>query len=90
MLRSRLWYQPRRTRARDAVLGTPLEPPFPEGMSAAVFGLGCFWDAEREFWQLDGVYITAVGYAGGFTPNPTYREVCIGRTRRGRARRLRP
>jgi peptide-methionine (S)-S-oxide reductase len=65
---------------KHAVLGTPLEPPFPEGMSTVVFGLGCFWGAERIFWQLDGVYTTAVGYAGGFTPNPTYREVCGGRT----------
>jgi peptide-methionine (S)-S-oxide reductase len=66
--------------AKHAVLGTPLEPPFPEGMSTAVFGLGCFWGAERKFWQIDGVYTTAVGYAGGFTPNPTYEEVCSGRT----------
>ena len=65
---------------KHAVLGTPLEPPFPEGTSAAVFGLGCFWGAERKFWQIDGVYTTAVGYAGGFTPNPTYKEVCSGRT----------
>ena len=65
---------------RHAVLGTPLEPPFPEGLSTAVFGLGCFWGAERKFWQIDGVYTTAVGYAGGFTPNPTYGEVCSGRT----------
>jgi hypothetical protein len=65
---------------RHAVLGTPLEPPFPEGLSAAIFGLGCFWGAERKFWQVDGVYTTAVGYAGGFTPNPTYEEVCSGRT----------
>jgi peptide-methionine (S)-S-oxide reductase len=65
---------------KHAVLGTSLEPPFPEGTSTAVFGLGCFWGAERVFWQLDGVYTTAVGYAGGFTPNPTYREVCSGRT----------
>jgi peptide-methionine (S)-S-oxide reductase len=65
---------------KHAVLGTPLESPFPEGTSAAVFGLGCFWGAERKFWQIDGVYTTAVGYAGGFTPNPTYREVCSGRT----------
>ena len=65
---------------KHAVLGTPLEPPFPEGMRTAVFGLGCFWGAERVFWQLDGIYTTAVGYAGGFTPNPTYREVCGGRT----------
>jgi peptide-methionine (S)-S-oxide reductase len=65
---------------RHAVLGTPLEPPFPEGSSTAVFGLGCFWGAERKFWQIDGVYTTSVGYAGGFTPNPTYEEVCSGRT----------
>ena len=65
---------------RHAVLDTPLKPPFPEGLSNAVFGLGCFWGAERKFWQIDGVYTTAVGYAGGFTPNPTYEEVCGGRT----------
>src|ERR671927_94774 len=65
---------------KHAVLGTPLRAPFPEGLSTAVFGLGCFWGAERKFWQLDGVYTTAVGYAGGFTPNPTYEEVCGGRT----------
>ena len=63
-----------------AVLGTPLQPPFPEGMETAVFGLGCFWGAERLFWGLEGVYTTAVGYAGGFTPHPTYEEVCSGRT----------
>lgn len=63
-----------------AVLGTPLKPPFPEGIETAVFGLGCFWGAERLFWQLDGVHSTAVGYAGGFTPNPTYEETCTGRT----------
>jgi peptide-methionine (S)-S-oxide reductase len=65
---------------RHAVLGTSVKPPFPESMSTAVFGLGCFWGAERKFWQIDGVYTTAVGYAGGFTPNPTYEEVCSGRT----------
>ena len=65
---------------RHAVLGTPLKPPFPEGLSSAVLGLGCFWGAERRFWQVDGVYTTAVGYAGGFTQNPTYEEVCGGRT----------
>src|ERR671917_341369 len=65
---------------KHAVLGTLLEPPFPEGTSDAVFGLGCFWGAERIFWQIDGVYTTAVGYAGGFTPNPTYEEVCSGQT----------
>ena len=62
------------------VNGHPLEPPYPEGMEKAVFGLGCFWGAERCFWQLDGVYTTAVGYGGGLTPNPTYEEVCTGRT----------
>jgi peptide-methionine (S)-S-oxide reductase len=65
---------------RHAVLGTPMTPPFPEGLQQAVFGLGCFWGAERIFWQAPGVYTTAVGYAGGFTPNPTYEEVCSGRT----------
>jgi peptide-methionine (S)-S-oxide reductase len=58
----------------------PIKPPFPEGMQTAVFGMGCFWGAERVFWQAPGVYSTAVGYAGGFTPNPTYEEVCSGRT----------
>lgn len=62
------------------VLGTPLTPPWPEGLQTAVFGLGCFWGAEKLFWQQAGVYTTAVGYAGGFTPNPTYEEVCSGRT----------
>ncbi len=62
------------------VLGTPLKPPFPAGLETAVFGLGCFWGAERVFWQAPGVYTTAVGYAGGSTPNPTYEEVCSGRT----------
>jgi len=62
------------------VLGTPIEPPFPAGLARAVVGMGCFWGAERTFWQLDGVYTTAVGYAGGATPNPTYEEVCSGRT----------
>jgi peptide-methionine (S)-S-oxide reductase len=66
--------------ATHAVLGTPLQPPFPEGFEVAVFGLGCFWGAERIFWQTDGVYSTAVGYAGGSTPNPTYEETCTGRT----------
>ncbi|NKV70293.1 peptide-methionine (S)-S-oxide reductase MsrA [Rhodococcus hoagii] len=74
---------------RDAVMpvpdahyvnGHPLRPPFPDGMQTAVVGMGCFWGAEKEFWELDGVYSTAVGYAGGFTPNPTYEEVCSGRT----------
>ena len=62
------------------VNGQPLVPPFPEGLQRAVFGMGCFWGAERKFWEADGVYTTAVGYAGGFTPNPTYEEVCSGRT----------
>ena len=66
--------------ARHAVLDTPLEPPFPAGLARAVFGMGCFWGAERKFWQLPGVYTTAVGYAGGLTPNPTYEEVCSGLT----------
>jgi peptide-methionine (S)-S-oxide reductase len=65
---------------RHDVLGTPLRPPFPEGLEQAVFALGCFWGAERLFWELDGVYTTAVGYAGGHTPNPTYEEVCSTRT----------
>jgi peptide-methionine (S)-S-oxide reductase len=65
---------------RHAVLGTPLKPPFPGGYEQAILGLGCFWGAERVFWQAPGVYTTAVGYAGGFTPNPTYREVCSGKT----------
>ena len=63
-----------------AVLGTPIMPPFPEGLADIQLGLGCFWGAERLFWQLDGVYSTAVGYAGGLTPHPTYEEVCSGRT----------
>ncbi|MEL7008429.1 MAG: peptide-methionine (S)-S-oxide reductase MsrA [Cyanobacteria bacterium J06588_4] len=62
------------------VNGNPLKPPFPAGMEQAVFGLGCFWGAERKFWQQDGVYTTAVGYAAGHTPNPTYKEVCSGMT----------
>ncbi len=62
------------------VNGNPLVPPFPDGFQQAVFGMGCFWGAERLFWQTPGVYTTAVGYAGGFTPNPTYEEVCSGMT----------
>ncbi|CCH95866.1 peptide-methionine (S)-S-oxide reductase MsrA [Microcystis aeruginosa] len=62
------------------VNGHPLQPPFPTGMETAIFGLGCFWGAERKFWQLEGVYTTAVGYAAGITPNPTYQEVCTGMT----------
>jgi peptide-methionine (S)-S-oxide reductase len=65
---------------RHEVLQTPLKPPFPAGVETAVFGMGCFWGAERIYWQAPGVYTTAVGYAGGFTPNPTYEEVCSGRT----------
>jgi peptide-methionine (S)-S-oxide reductase len=65
---------------RHAVLGTPLQPPFPDGIERAYFALGCFWGAERLFWALDGVYTTAVGYMNGVTPNPTYEEVCSGRT----------
>jgi len=65
---------------RHYVLGTPLEPPFPDGFESAVFGMGCFWGAERKFWEADGVYTTAVGYAGGYTQNPSYEEVCSGST----------
>lgn len=66
--------------AKHHVNGNPLQPPFPEGMEQTVFGLGCFWGAERKFWQLAGVYTTAAGYAAGHTPNPTYKEVCSGMT----------
>ncbi len=66
--------------APHLVLGTPMTPPFPEGSELAIFGMGCFWGAERAFWKLSGVRTTAVGYAGGFTQNPSYREVCSGRT----------
>lgn len=65
---------------RHYVNGNSLKPPYPDGMETAVFGMGCFWGAERRFWQQEGVYSTAVGYAGGYTPNPTYREVCSGMT----------
>ncbi len=68
------------TPGRHFVLGTPISPPYPEGLLQAQFALGCFWGAERAFWELEGVYTTAVGYAGGLTPNPTYEEVCSGRT----------
>lgn len=66
--------------AQHYVNGHPLQPPFPPHMQLALFGMGCFWGAERKFWQRNGVFSTAVGYAGGFTPNPTYREVCSGMT----------
>ena len=66
--------------APHLVLGTPIVPPFPDGFERAVVGMGCFWGAERLFWQAPGVYTTAVGYSGGFTPNPTYEETCSGRT----------
>jgi peptide-methionine (S)-S-oxide reductase len=66
--------------SRHAVLGTPMRPPFPEGFEQVIVGMGCFWGAEKAFWQAPGVYTTAVGYAGGFTQNPSYEEVCSGRT----------
>ncbi len=65
---------------RHYVNGNPMRPPYPDGMQRALFGLGCFWGAERRFWETPGVYVTAVGYAGGYTRNPTYQEVCTGRT----------
>jgi peptide-methionine (S)-S-oxide reductase len=72
--------QPMTVAERHVVLDTPMRPPFPEHVDWAVFGMGCFWGAERIFWQAPGVYTTAAGYAGGLTPNPTYEEVCSGRT----------
>ncbi|ACK52201.1 peptide methionine sulfoxide reductase [Methylocella silvestris BL2] len=73
--------EPTKTAERHFVNGRPISPPFPEGVETALFGFGCFWGAERKFWQLDeGIYTTAVGYAGGVTPNPTYEEVCSGLT----------
>jgi len=72
--------QPMPVPDRHYVNGNPLKPPYPEGMEMAMFGLGCFWGAERKFWQQEGVFTTAVGYAGGYTPNPTYQEVCTGMT----------
>jgi peptide-methionine (S)-S-oxide reductase len=72
--------QPMPVPARHEVLGAPLRPPYPEGSSVAEFALGCFWGEEKTFWQIPGVITTAVGYEGGFTPNPTYEEVCSGRT----------
>jgi peptide-methionine (S)-S-oxide reductase len=65
---------------KHIVSGNPLKPPFPDGLQQAMFGMGCFWGAERGFWKLDGVYSTAVGYAAGFTPNPDYQQVCSGQT----------
>ncbi len=65
---------------RHYVNGHPIKPPYPETMQLALFGLGCFWGAERKFWEMEGVYTTAVGYAGGYTPNPLYKEVCTGWT----------
>src|ERR1041384_6129600 len=72
--------EPMRVPDKHTVLGTPLKAPFPPGSERAVFGMGCFWGAEKKFWQTDGVISTSVGYAGGFTKNPTYREVCSGDT----------
>src|SRR6185369_6051411 len=66
--------------AKHFVNGAPLQPPFPVGMKTAMFGMGCFWGSEKKFWGLPGVFSTAVGYAAGLTPNPTYQEVCTGRT----------
>ncbi len=71
---------PIRTATTHFVSGAPLKGPYPEGSEIAMFGLGCFWGAERAFWQLPGVLVTAVGYSGGYTPNPTYEEVCSGQT----------
>lgn len=72
--------EPLKVDARHAVKGTEIKPPFPAGHEQILFGLGCFWGAERKFWQQPGVYTTAVGYAAGYTPNPTYEEVCSGLT----------
>jgi peptide-methionine (S)-S-oxide reductase len=72
--------QPVRVPEQHTVLGTPLKPPFPDGIRTAIFGMGCFWGAERIFWETDGVYTTAAGYAAGSTPNPSYEEVCSART----------
>jgi peptide-methionine (S)-S-oxide reductase len=72
--------EPLRVPERHEVLGTPIKPPFPDGLEQVIVGMGCFWGAERIFWRLPGVYTTAVGYAGGYTPNPTYEEVCSAKT----------
>jgi peptide-methionine (S)-S-oxide reductase len=72
--------QPMPVAKHHYVNGHPLQAPFPQGMQQMIFGMGCFWGAEQRFWQTEGVYTTAVGYAGGYTPNPTYREVCTGQT----------
>jgi peptide-methionine (S)-S-oxide reductase len=80
--------QPITSPGRHTVLGTPLAPPYPEGSQVADFALGCFWGAEKAFWQTPGVITTAVGYEGGFTPNPTYEEVCSGRTGHSEAVRV--
>ncbi len=72
--------EPIPTAEKHHVLGTPLKPPYPEGIETILFGFGCFWGAERRMWELDGVYTTAAGYAAGATPHPTYKEVCSGRT----------
>jgi|SRR5690606_32033538 len=73
--------EPIPTASTHFITGRPLKGPYPEGTETAVFGLGCFWGAERKFWEMgEGIWVTAAGYAGGFTPNPTYREVCTGRT----------
>src|SRR6266699_597857 len=80
--------EPMSVPAAHEVLGTPLRPPYPDGTQVAEFAMGCFWGAERKFWQTKGVISTSVGYEGGFTPNPTYQEVCSGRTGHGEAVRV--
>ncbi len=79
---------PMRVRETHSVSGRRIVPPFPEGLEEARFALGCFWGAEKHFWALPGVYSTAVGYTGGYTPNPTYEEVCSGRTGHAEAVRI--
>ena len=79
---------PLRTAERHVVNGQPLKPPYPDGTEIAEFALGCFWGAEKDFWQTPGVVVTAVGYEGGYTPNPTYEEVCSGRTGQAEAVRV--